>query len=374
MAAGAACTLPAQRQTVVDDHGRAVEVCIPSADGAMAGYVDVEYSDDRFYSGGRQAGGGETPVPAAGETEAGMEGIDRKIRSLSDVMALGCNEEVKRYIDRYTKAGRQSTCCLLGRARYYDPFFEKALRSYGLPLELKYLPVIESGLDPNATSRVGAAGLWQFMAATGRQYDLRIDCYVDERRDPEKSSYAAARMLNDLYNRFGDWTLALAAYNCGPTRVSNAISKAGGAADFWAVYRYLPKETRGYVPAFIAAGYVMNFYGDYGIIPQPAGLPARCDTVLVEKDVSLARIAGVLGMAVDELKTLNPQYRQGIVRTCPGGGTARLHLPAEMAEKFRYCKEEIYEDGTPCDGTERTVAATGTERQAAPHRQGVLLH
>lgn len=361
---GATYGLYAQQQTVVDSRGKAVSVMIPEASETMAGYVDVDYLDDKFYNSGIQTGFKNTSSTTPSESENGMEVIDRKMRNLSNVMTMTCNEEVKKYIDRYTKAGRQSTSYLLGRARYYNPIFEEALRFYGLPLELKYLPVIESGLNPNATSRVGAAGLWQFMATTGKQYDLQIDSYIDERRDPEKSSYAAARMLSDLYKRFGDWTLALAAYNCGPGRVSSAITKAGGGADFWAVYQHLPKETRGYVPAFIAANYVMNYYADYDITPLSTGLPNRCDTVIVEKDVTLAKVANVLGMNVDDLKVLNPQYRQGFIKAFATNGVAKLRLPSEMIEKFKYFKNQIYQNETPNEEPNMTIAATNTSQEA----------
>ena len=361
---GATYGLYAQQQTVVDSRGKAVSVMIPDASETMAGYVDVDYIDDKFYNSGIETGFKNTPSANTTEPENGMEVIDRKMRNLSNVMTMTYNEEVKKYIDRYTKAGRQSTSYLLGRARYYNPIFEEALRFYGLPLELKYLPVIESGLNPNATSRVGAAGLWQFMATTGKQYDLQIDSYIDERRDPEKSSYAAARMLSDLYKRFGDWTLALAAYNCGPGRVSSAITKAGGGADFWAVYQHLPKETRGYVPAFIAANYVMNYYADYDITPLSTGLPNRCDTIIVEKDVTLAKIANVLGMNVDDLKVLNPQYRQGLIKAYATNGVAKLRLPSEMIEKFKDFKDQIYQNETPNEEPNMTIAATNTSQEA----------
>ena len=361
---GATYGLYAQQQTVVDSRGKAVSVMIPDASETMAGYVDVDYIDDKFYNSGIETGFKNTPSANTTEPENGMEVIDRKMRNLSNVMTMTYNEEVKKYIDRYTKAGRQSTSYLLGRARYYNPIFEEALRFYGLPLELKYLPVIESGLNPNATSRVGAAGLWQFMATTGKQYDLQIDSYIDERRDPEKSSYAAARMLSDLYKRFGDWTLALAAYNCGPGRVSSAITKAGGGADFWAVYQHLPKETRGYVPAFIAANYVMNYYADYDITPLSTGLPNRCDTVIVEKDVTLAKVANVLGMNVDDLKVLNPQYRQGFIKAFATNGVAKLRLPSEMIEKFKDFKDQIYQNETPNEEPNMTIAATNTSQEA----------
>jgi membrane-bound lytic murein transglycosylase D len=163
---------------------------------------------------------------------------------------------------------------MLGASNFYMPIFEEALEAYNLPLELKYLPVIESALNPKAVSRVGATGLWQFMLSTGKRYGLEVNTLYDERRDPVKASYAAAHYLRDLYKIFDDWNLVIAAYNCGPAKVNKAIHRAKGETDYWKIYPYLPKETRGYVPAFIAANYIMNYYCDHNICPMVTELPS----------------------------------------------------------------------------------------------------
>ena len=185
--------------------------------------------------------------------------IDR-LHRMPTIMEMPYNEVVQSCIDRYTSRMRQSVSYFLGASNFYMPIFEEALDLYQLPLELKYLPVIESALNPTAVSRVGATGLWQFMLTTGKAYGLNVNTLVDERRDPVKASYAAARYLRDLYNIFGDWNLVIAAYNCGPENINKAIRRSDGEKDYWKIYPYLPRETRGYVPAFIAANYVMNYY------------------------------------------------------------------------------------------------------------------
>ncbi len=180
------------------------------------------------------------------------EEYQARLGKLPTIIEMPYNNVVQDLIDRYAGRMRRSVSIMLGVTNFYMPIFEEALESYGLPLELKYLPVIESSLNPRAVSRAGAAGLWQFMITTGKQYGLEINSLVDERLDPVKSSYAAAHYLSDLYNIFGDWSLAIAAYNCGPETVNKAIHRGQGERDYWQIYPYLPRETRGYVPAFIA--------------------------------------------------------------------------------------------------------------------------
>ena len=238
--------------------------------------------------------------------------VDR-LKRLPNIMEMPYNDIVQKFIDRYTGRLRRSVSYMLGASNFYMPIFEDALSAYDIPLELKYLPVIESALNPKATSRVGAAGLWQFMPSTGKQYGLEINSLVDERRDPVKASYAAARYLRDLYKIYGDWSLVIAAYNCGPQNVRKAMQRAGGEADYWKIYPYLPKETRGYVPAFIAANYIMNYYCDHNICPMVTELPMKTDTVEVNQDVHIEQIAKVLNIDVEHLRNLNPQYRRDII-------------------------------------------------------------
>ena len=211
---------------------------------------------------------------------------------------------------------------------------------YNLPLELKYLPVIESALSPTATSRVGAAGLWQFMLATGKQYGLEVNSLVDERRDPIKSTYAAARYLRDLYKIYDDWNLVIAAYNYGPQNINKAIHRAGGVKDYWAIYKYLPRETQGYVPAFIAANYIMTYYCEHNICPMRTQIPAKSDTIVVNRDVHFKQIAAVTGIRIEELRSLNPQYRRDIVN----GSTqpSVIRLPQTYVNAFLDREDSIY--------------------------------
>ena len=263
-----------------------------------------------------------------------------RLSRLPNVMEMPYNNIVQQFIDRYTGRLRHSVSYMLGASNFYTPIFEEALEAYGLPLELKYLPVIESALNPMATSHAGAAGLWQFMVATGKQYGLEVNSLVDERRDPVKSSFAAARYLKDLYNIFGDWSLVIAAYNCGPENINKAIHRAGGEADYWKIYPYLPRETRGYVPAFIAANYVMNYYCEHNICPMRTQLPAKTDTIVVNKDVHLKQIAEVCGIDIDELRTLNPQYRRDIVNG--SNKPSIIRMPATATNTFIVNEDSIY--------------------------------
>ena len=229
---------------------------------------------------------------------------------------------------------------MLGAGNFYVPIFEEALDYYGLPLELKYLPVIESALDPTAVSPVGAAGLWQFMISTAKRYNLEINSVVDERCDPIKSSYAAAHFLSDLYKIYGDWNLVIAAYNCGPGNVNKAIRRAGGIKDYWAIYPYLPKETRGYVPAFIAANYIMNYYCEHNICPMRTKLPVVTDTVMVNQDLHIDQIEAYCKVDRDAIKALNPQYRTDVI---PGKSAPRiLRLPQEAVLLFVENLDSIY--------------------------------
>ncbi len=263
-----------------------------------------------------------------------------RLNRLPNVIEMPYNDVVQKFIDLYCGKLRNSVSYMLGANNFYIPIFEEALESYQLPLELKYLPIIESALNPNATSRAGAAGLWQFMITTGKLYGLEINSLIDERRDPIKSSYAAAHYLKDLYKIFGDWTLVIAAYNCGPANVNKAIRRAGNTNDYWQIYPYLPKETRGYVPAFIAANYVMNYYCEHNICPMNTRLPANTDTIIVTRDVHFDQITAMCNVKPEEVKALNPQYRTGLI---PGSKTkCILRLPTHGINAFITAGDSVY--------------------------------
>lgn len=237
-----------------------------------------------------------------------------RLQKLPYVMEMPYNDIVKKFIEMYLQKPDKVEYMLGLGQTYYFPMFEEALERYGVPLELKYLPVIESALNARATSRAGAAGLWQFMVPTGRLYGLEVNSLVDERRDPLKASDAAARYLRDLYNIYQDWHLVIAAYNCGPGNVAKATRYAGGGKkDYWQIYPYLPSETRSYVPIFIAANYVMNYYREHNMCPMQPTVTVATDTIMVDKRINLRQVSELLNISLDELRFLNPQYRQDIV-------------------------------------------------------------
>lgn len=263
-----------------------------------------------------------------------------RLNRMPNIIEMPYNDIVRKFIDTYCTRLRPSVSYMLAANNFYIPIFEEALESYQMPLELKYLPIIESALNPSATSRVGAAGLWQFMIGTGKIYGLEVTSLIDERRDPIKSSYAAAHYLKDLYNIFGDWTLVIAAYNCGPANINKAIRRAGGSKDYWKIYPYLPRETRGYVPAFIAANYVMNYYCDHNICPMNATIPPSTDTILVNRDVHFDQIVAMCNVKAEEVKALNPQYRTGLI---PGSKkSCILRLPTHGISAFIQAGDSIY--------------------------------
>ena len=268
------------------------------------------------------------------------EEYEQWLAKLPTEIEMPYNSAVGNFIDMYLDRRRTLVSNMLALHNYYGPIFIEELSKEGLPLELQYLPVIESAINPNAVSRVGATGLWQFMAPTGSGMGLEINSLVDERRDPRKSSAAAAKYLKQLYAIYDDWSLAIAAYNCGPGNVNKALRRAGGGKlDFWEIYNYLPKETRGYVPMFIAANYVMNYHDKYGINPSVVKQRLVTDTVQVNDRVHFQQIADVLQIPIDDIRMLNPQYRKDVI---PGNSAPyTLVLPSQQALSYVVSEEAI---------------------------------
>ena len=254
-----------------------------------------------------------------------------RLQALPFVIEVPYNEVVRRYILRYVKHIPRQLATLQRKAEYYFPIFEDILARHELPYELCYLPVIESALNPHAHSHMGAAGLWQFMPATGKRYGLEVNSLVDERMDPIRSTEAACRFMKDLYKIFGDWNLVIAAYNCGPGNVNKAIHRAGGKRDFWSIYPFLPRETRGYLPIFIAASYAMNYAEVHGICPAEPLLTMASDTIVTTERQHLKQIADNLDIPLAELRRLNPQYPRDII---PGGKAYALCLPIEKTGSY----------------------------------------
>ena len=263
-----------------------------------------------------------------------------RLQRIPAIIEMPYNDIVRKFIDMYAVRLREKVSFMLSANNFYMPIFEEALDLYNLPLELRYLPVIESALNPMATSRQGAVGLWQFMLRTGKAYGLEVNTLIDERRDPLKSTRAAARYLKDLFDIYHDWNLVLAAYNCGPGTINKAIRRAGGATDFWSIYNFLPKETRGYVPAFIAANYIMTYYCEHDISPMAMQMPEGSDTIHINKTLNLNQVAEVCNINIDQLRALNPEFRKDII---PESEVAyALRLPNNKISSFLEKEDSIY--------------------------------
>lgn len=298
---------------------------------------------------------------------AGMEYEDsvyeERLRKIHSIIQLPYNNIIKNHIHVYTIRQREKFSAVLGLKDYYFPLIEDIFDSYGLPTELKYMAVIESALNVNAVSRMGATGMWQFMYSTGKMYGLTINSVIDERRDPVKATHAAARFMKDLYNIYNDWVLVIAAYNCGPGNVNKAIRRSGNKKDYWDIYYRLPRETRGYIPMYIAAAYAVTYYPEHKIKPLELEIPVSTDTIMFNKDIHLSQISAVMGIPLGELKALNPQYRTGLI---PGSvKPMALTLPMQRLGDFidlndtiRNYKTDIYltKDVRISDPTRSTYA------------------
>ncbi len=256
-----------------------------------------------------------------------------RLKAMVSPMSLPYNDIIKTYLVTYTNSRRSTMARILGLSQYYFPMIEQELANAGLPLELRMLPVIESALTPTAVSRAGATGLWQFMYGTGKNYGLEITSFVDERRDPVAATRAACRFLAELYRIYGDWTLALAAYNCGPGNVNKALKRAGdNAKTYWDIYPYLPRETRGYVPSFVAATYAYNYHKLHNINPMPTPLPIATDTIMVCRLMHLEQVASTIDTPMEVLRALNPQYKMDIIPAVDKKYC--LTLPSSQAIKY----------------------------------------
>jgi membrane-bound lytic murein transglycosylase D len=284
----------------------------------------------------------------------------QRLSALPKVIEMPFNATVKKSIQLYTEKRRTLIQYMLGLADYYFPSIEQILDENGLPLELKYLVIVESAMNPTALSRAGASGLWQFMLPTGKIYGLEINSLVDERRDPVKSTYAACRYLKDLYAIYGDWNLVIAAYNCGPGNVNKAIRRSKGQKDYWAIYNYLPRETRSYVPLFIGATYAMNYYREHNICPVSTAMPISSDTVTIDRLLHLEQVAEVLKMDIEQLRALNPEFKKDII---PGNYKPyALHLPTTKTGDFIELEQDIYACNDDRYFTNRDYAGQGASR------------
>lgn len=297
-----------------------------------------------------------------------------RLAKIPGIVPLDYNPMVRRCIDLYADRRRDLVRYMMAMADLYFPVFEQILDQYNLPLELKYLAVVESALNPRALSRVGAAGLWQFMLPTGKLYGLEINSLIDERLDPIASTHAACRYFKEMYATFGDWHLVLASYNCGPGNVNKAIRRAGGRTDFWDIFPYLPKETRSYVPLFIAATYIMTYHCEHNLCPMQTSLSIASDTVMINQMLHLEQISDVLKVDMELLRTFNPQYKREII---PGNiKPCVLKLPVAATYAYinsqdtigLYRAEELLGDNKPVN------ASTDSEGQTNYSTKETIKH
>ena len=264
----------------------------------------------------------------------------QRLADMNSFITLPFNETVRNYIILYSEKMPTKMKSMLALSQYYFPIFEEIFDRYGLPKELKYMAVIESAFNPVAVSRAGAKGMWQFMYNTAKMYGLTINSFVDERLDPVKSADAAARYMRDAYRIFGDWNLAISSYNCGSGNVNKAMRRSG-SREFWPVYNYLPRETRGYVPAFVGAMYAFTYYREHGLVPETDSMPVQVDTFHIRRMLHFQQVSALTGVSVEMLKKLNPQYVHDIVP-----GTAKeeyvLRLPYQYTTKFIENEDSVY--------------------------------
>lgn len=314
------------KQSITDDN-----IIAPESFEMQTRLLEENFYIKNYVVPGTDLGENNSATPAE---------YEERLKVLPTEIELPYNSLVGNFINMYLNKKRTLVADMLALHSYYGPIFVEELIKEGMPTELQYLPVIESAINPNAISRAGAAGLWQFMPATAKGLGMEVNSLVDERRDPRLSSRNAARYLKQLHEIYNDWSLAIAAYNCGPGNVNKALRRAGeGKKDFWEIYEYLPAETRGYVPVFIAANYVMNYYNKHGITPTIIKRHLTTDTVVVDKYVHFNQIAAVLNIPVDEIRMLNPQYLKDII---PGDYRPyTLTLPTQQCLSYVMSEKRI---------------------------------
>lgn len=313
-------------------------------------------------------------VPRSSEENRSLDQLYRqRLQSMESAIPLTYNPTIREAIELYVNKRSSLLSHMLAKATYYFPIIEAELDKQGLPLELKYLAIVESALNPTAISRAGATGLWQFMLPTGKAYGLHIDSMVDERCDPQKSSEAMAKYLKDMYAIYGDWMLAIAAYNCGPGNVNKAIRRSGGKTDFWKIFQHLPRETRSYVPFFIAAFYAMEHYQEHDIRPRTVTVPISTDTVHINRKLSFSEISAISGVSLNIIRDLNPKYRREII---PGNNSTQiLRLPTADAASFSVKKDSlalIYRENLPA--SQVTDASTDTVEDDDDTVGGTITH